>query len=214
MKVFTEKDFNKFDRDEIGRIICPSGDYRQIRQFPAYCLFGERCLFGAESTFGMMCSFGKNCSFGDGCSFGKWSYFDDACSFGKKCSFGARCSSGKACSFGAGCCFGERCSFDEECFFDSSCSFGGWSLFKKSCKALNLFWEFIYEPPFKTEGKIYPTPACREYWEERLGMELEGCYKEIEKKIAPKLPKILKRKDLTRCERRILESWLPKKIRR
>ena len=51
MKVYTEKDLEGFERDDLGRLICPSGDYTQIKSF------GERC------------SFGKGCSFGEGCSF-------------------------------------------------------------------------------------------------------------------------------------------------
>lgn len=50
--------------------------------------------------------------------------------------------------------------------------------------------------------------GARSYWSERLGMELEGCYKAIEKQIKPLLPEILQRTDLTKCERRILQSWL------
>ena len=76
------------------------------------------------------------------------------------------------------------------------------------CAAISPFWSFVYEPPFKTEGKIYPTFLTRLNWEERLNISLGGCYEDIEQQLKPLLPEILKRKDLTRCERRILESWL------
>ncbi len=79
---------------------------------------------------------------------------------------------------------------------------------RKGCKAKSPYWSYVYEPPFKTEGKILPSVTTRKYWEERLQIDLDGCYEEIERKIKPLLPDILKRKDLTKCERRILESWL------
>jgi len=97
--------------------------------------------------------------------------------------------------FGKGCSFGERCSFGE------------WCSFGKGCIAKNPVWSFVYEPPFETQGKIYPPETTREYWQERLNIDLSGCYKEIEEVIKPLLPDILKRTDLTKCERRILESW-------
>lgn len=87
-------------------------------------------------------------------------------------------------------------------------SFGERCVFGKGCKANSPFWSFVYEPPFETEGKIYLPQTTKSYWEERLGLSLAGCYDEIGNGIKPLLPTILKRKDLTRCERRILESWL------
>ena len=57
MKVYTEKDLEGFERDDLGRLICPSGDYTQIKGFGECCSFGEGC------------SFGERCSFGEGCSF-------------------------------------------------------------------------------------------------------------------------------------------------
>lgn len=58
MKVYTEKDLEGFKRDDLGRLICPSGDYTQIK------------------SFGEGCSFGDGCSFGEGCSFGRWCSFE------------------------------------------------------------------------------------------------------------------------------------------
>ena len=57
MEKYTEKDMVMFERDEYGRIVCPSGDYTQIESFGEWCRFGERC------------SFGEWCSFVEGCSF-------------------------------------------------------------------------------------------------------------------------------------------------
>ena len=75
MKVYTEKDLEGFERDDFGWLICPSGDYTQIKSF------GERC------SFGEVCRFGKECSFGEVCSFGEWCSFGERCSFGEECSF-------------------------------------------------------------------------------------------------------------------------------
>ena len=84
MKVYTEKDLKGFERDDSGRLICPSGDYTQIKSF------GEGCSFGAWCSFGAYCSFGEGCSFGERCRFG------ERCSFGEGCSFeGGRVSGGR-----------------------------------------------------------------------------------------------------------------------
>ena len=45
MKVYTEKDLEGFERDDLGRLICPSGDYTQIKGFGECCSFGEGCRF-------------------------------------------------------------------------------------------------------------------------------------------------------------------------
>lgn len=62
MKQYTQEEFNNFARDELGYLQCPSGDYRLIKEFPAYCSFGECCSFGG------WCRFGEDCSFGEGCT--------------------------------------------------------------------------------------------------------------------------------------------------
>ena len=41
MKVYTEKDLEGFERDDFGRLICPSGDYTQTKSFGEQCSFGE-----------------------------------------------------------------------------------------------------------------------------------------------------------------------------
>ena len=124
MKVYTEKDLEWFERDDFGRLICPSGDYTQIKSFGAWCRFGEWCSFGEGCSFGACCSFGERCSFGDGCRFG------EQCIFGAWCSFGARCRFGDGCRFGERCSFGEWCIFGEWCRFGEGCSFGAWCSFE------------------------------------------------------------------------------------
>lgn len=63
MKVYTEKDLEGFERDDLGRLICPSGDYTQIKGFGECCSFGEGCSFGEWRSFGEWCSFGEGCRF-------------------------------------------------------------------------------------------------------------------------------------------------------
>ena len=43
MKIYSEEDIKNFESDEYGRLICPSGDYTQIKSFGECCSFGERC---------------------------------------------------------------------------------------------------------------------------------------------------------------------------
>ena len=68
MKVYTVQDMENFERDEYGRLICPSGDYSQIKEFGKSCSFGESCSFGKSCSFGEWCSFGESCSFGEWCN--------------------------------------------------------------------------------------------------------------------------------------------------
>lgn len=46
-----------FERDDLGWLICPSGDYTQIKSFGERCSFGECCGFGERCRFGEVCSF-------------------------------------------------------------------------------------------------------------------------------------------------------------
>ena len=83
MKVYTVKDLETFERDEHGRLICPSGDYTQIKSFGRRCRFGDGCVFGDNCLFGEWCifrdtrSFGDNCIFGEDCDFEKNSNFEN-----------------------------------------------------------------------------------------------------------------------------------------
>lgn len=86
MKRYTGADFEKFERDKNGHIICPRGEYLLIRDFPAHCAFDDGC------SFGELCGFGEQCSFGEGCSFGEQCRFSEQCRFGVQCSFGEHCS--------------------------------------------------------------------------------------------------------------------------
>ena len=123
MKKYTLEDFAAFERNGVY-IICPSGDYSGIKEFPGFCRFGEQCSFGERCRFGEGCSFGAWCEFGEQCSFGERCRFGEGCSFGAWCEFGERCSFGGGCRFGEGCSFGERCGFGEWCSFGEQCRFG------------------------------------------------------------------------------------------
>lgn len=131
MMKYTEKDFKTFERDEWGRLICPSGDYTAIRTFPEKCSFGAGSTFGQGSDFGRWsrfeeeCSFGERCVFSEGCSFGWFCSFGEMCVFGKRSNFGDVCSFGEGSCFGGGCIFGKQCSFGEYCCFGHNCNHEG-----------------------------------------------------------------------------------------
>lgn len=106
MRKYTISDLEAFERDEFGRLICPTGDYTEIKEFPEKCSFDRGCIFGVWRIFGDYCSFGGCCIFGENCRFGK------SCRFGSYCRFGEWCRFGSYCSFGEWCRFGERCSHE------------------------------------------------------------------------------------------------------
>ena len=117
MKVYSEKDLENFERDEYGFLVCPSGDYTQIKSFDAHCRFGKHCRFGEY------CSFGEYCCFGDCCRFGKHCRFGEYCSFGEYCRFGKHCRFGDCCRFGECSRFGEYCRFGEGCGLENNLKF-------------------------------------------------------------------------------------------
>lgn len=88
MKKYTNEDLKTFERNEWGWLICPSGDYTEIRTFPEKCIFEKGCNFGKECNFCAMCAFGEACRFSEGCNFGAWSSFGERCRFGERCVFG------------------------------------------------------------------------------------------------------------------------------
>lgn len=90
-KKYTIEDFNSFKKDENGRIICPSGDYSEIKNFPDFCKFEKECFFAGETIFGKSCCFGANCLFGACCKFGNSNIFHEACIFDQDCIFGKYC---------------------------------------------------------------------------------------------------------------------------
>ena len=101
MKIYSEDGIKKFERDECGRLICPSGDYTQIKSFSECCSFGEYCNFGEYCSFDVVCHFGEHCIFGKYCS------FDGLCHFGKQCRFDEKCN------------FGECCNLENNLYFEN-----------------------------------------------------------------------------------------------
>lgn len=51
MKKYTKEDFDKFEKDDSGCTICPTGDYTEIKHFPEGCSFAEWCSFGKGCSF-------------------------------------------------------------------------------------------------------------------------------------------------------------------
>lgn len=63
MEVYTPEDLERFERDENGRLICPSGDYTAIKNFYDCCDFGEYCNLGERCGFGECCNLDNNLKF-------------------------------------------------------------------------------------------------------------------------------------------------------
>lgn len=63
MKRYTAEHLKGFKNNEEGLIVCPAGDYTEIKSFP------ERCSFEAGCSFGERCRFAESCHFGSECRF-------------------------------------------------------------------------------------------------------------------------------------------------
>ena len=59
MKKYSAEDLRTFEVVN-GFIICPTGDYTEIEQFPRCCSFDVGCSFGENCRFGVGC----HCEFG------------------------------------------------------------------------------------------------------------------------------------------------------
>jgi len=143
LKKYTQEEFNVMERNEYGRKICPSGDYTDIKIFPAKCVFEDNNAFGNEISFDEGCEFGSNCEFGHHCSFGQncifehFSVFGDECVFWGLCEFGNNCTFNDHYDFGYGCDFGYDCTFGNECDFGTNCTFGNDCTFGNECHFAN-----------------------------------------------------------------------------
>lgn len=123
MKKYSKKDLENFERDYLGRIICPSGDYTKIKDFKECCIFDKECYFNHYTIFELGCIFGEHCYFGNSCCFGQ------GCSFGSKCVFGNHCVFYKGCSFDVWCIFGNNNYFQNNCTYKNNCNFGNYCNF-------------------------------------------------------------------------------------
>lgn len=72
LMVITQDEYDALE-ERSGEKICPSGDYRQVKEFAKNANYGYESIFpdgaklGAGSKFGFGCEFGRGCEFGDGC---------------------------------------------------------------------------------------------------------------------------------------------------
>lgn len=161
MKKYTLEDFKKFERNKFGYIICPSGDYTQIKEFPAccsfenWCDFDEHCSFGKECNFGKWCYFGENCLFYYGCNFGDWCDFGSGCRFGEDCDFGNENRFREGCHFGVGCYFGETCIFYPGCTVEDGKELKNYTKIEGtgSERRCTYFYQL-------TDGSIYVRCGC------------------------------------------------------
>ena len=79
MKKYSAEDLKTFEVVN-GFIICPTGDYTEIEQFPRCCSFGVGCSFGKWCSFGEWCSFGDECK----CEFGGFYHVISCGGFGSE----------------------------------------------------------------------------------------------------------------------------------
>lgn len=178
MKYYTAKDLAHFERDELGYLIYPTGDYTKIKSFEDSCSFGYGSRFCDGCTFGAFCSFGEGCRFGHQCSFGRGCSFSNSSNFGMECKFGMSCSFGEGCIFSGGCSFDKNCTFGINCLFMDSCAFDTYCTFGDFCRFTNCVLKNINERIkrfikigdsrsrkyfayfFKTESEIYVQHGC------------------------------------------------------
>ena len=155
MKKYTQEDFDNIEVNELGYKICPSGDYTEIKAFPAECYFGDYCRFGDYCSFGDYCGFGGCCSFGNYCRFGGCCSFGDYCRFGERCRFGGCCSFGYWCRFGGCCRFGDWCGFGKDCIFENEIKLKEFLKFEGfgSTKRCTYFWLSI-------DNEVYVRCGC------------------------------------------------------
>ena len=91
-------------------------------------------------------------------------------------------------------------------FVSSDLDTGGGNLI---CERLH--WQLISKPivggRMTIKKFICPPEFQREYWKKRTGLDTEGCYAEIHKRIRSEIPRLLQRECWSETERWILESW-------
>jgi len=231
IKFETQEQVDAVKPNELGvRVYPPGSRFSPNINFVRNSSFGKGSIFYGD-FYGDNCSFGDNCefwgnkeirsSFGSNCFFGNRCYFINPGIFGRSCIFGDKVrvngDFGSFCSFGSNCKFdfsqfGHNCNFGNSCLFMDLCSFGDEGKYGSDCKAVNPIWSFLYEPPFITVGSIIFPVSSVDYWSDRLGVKLGklDTWQEIESKILPLLPELLKRNCWSKSERRVMESWLKK----
>lgn len=76
----------------------------------------------------------------------------------------------------------------------------------------NLYWSHASMPKAKSIKckRVLPKAWQRDYWGERLGISMDGCYDDIIARIMPVLDEWLKLDKWTSTERWMLELLIPK----
>ena len=141
MKKYTLEDLKTFERIN-EYLVCPTGDYSEIKAFPSDDLysFGAFSIFGSDTDFGYSADFepckvyfGHMCGFGDRCKFVSETSFADSCIFGDNCQFGLSSRFESYCKFGQGCIFDGWDNFGDMCQFGKHCQFGDCTSFGNNC---------------------------------------------------------------------------------
>lgn len=87
LKKYTQAEFDALPANKDGGKICPTGDYTEIRYFPAFTELGNGCKLGIGCTLGIDCKLGDKCKLGNGCDLGNGCKLGNFCVLGKNISF-------------------------------------------------------------------------------------------------------------------------------
>jgi len=206
MKKYTREDIETFEIDSDGYRRCPAGDYSEITTFGDNLWFEDGSILGSFASFGRLCVFGANCQFGVNCLFGGYSIFGSGCTFADECRFGEHCTFNDNCTLGDIALFGAYCDFNN-CTIGERACFGPGCEFKGNCIVESCYWPYVYPPPFTVRKQIELDTQSIKYWEERLGREFLDSY-DLGYYFLQYGHVLLKRPDLSACDRMIINSWI------
>lgn len=100
LKKYTQAEFADLPTNEYGGKILPTGDYTEIRYFPAFTTLGNRCTLGNDCYLGNGCYLGNRCMLGHDCTLGHDCYLGNFCKLGNRCTLGYDCTLGNYCTLG------------------------------------------------------------------------------------------------------------------
>lgn len=119
LKLIHKKDFEDFEINKCGRVICPTGDYRKFTEFV------EACSFESHSSFANGTKFANNTHFGPNCLIGHHSYIGNK-SLLQNVKIGNNCTIGDCIHQCGGSC-GDNCLYGAYGQYSNSPSFGNFT---------------------------------------------------------------------------------------
>ncbi len=100
MLKYIDDSFKTFSTNPEGYLVCPTGNYTNVKLVAEKCVFDSDCVFGDDVTFLKGCVFSYRCFFGEDVSFSDSTHFLQGCKFGKGAEFKGLCEFGPRCEFG------------------------------------------------------------------------------------------------------------------